>query len=257
MSRKGVDPKRVGRSARDSNPQALSGARFRGECNTILPALPNSSARRQRVTARPTLCGSRQVAWDSRFARSSRGFTLDRFAPTNLTARLEPPVLIRALYQNSRCFTAVPNRGARIRTGDLCDPNAALYRTEPRPGTNSGQSMYGRVELTSLRSVISRKCLPGHLPTHFCRSTRTYLVIFCEDHVGSNPIIILASCFQRREWDSNPRGVATNALAGRRHKPLGHPSKRRQEPPVIAPLGIEPRLSGTRIRRVANYTTGQ
>ena len=80
----------------------------------------------------------------------------------------------------------LPNRGARIRTGDLCDPNAALYRTEPRPGTNSGQSMYGRVELTSLRSVVSRKCLPGHLPTHFCRSTRTHLVIFCEDHVGSN-----------------------------------------------------------------------
>lgn len=26
------------------------------------------------------------------------------------------------------------NRGARIRTGDLCDPNAALYRTEPHPG---------------------------------------------------------------------------------------------------------------------------
>ncbi len=25
------------------------------------------------------------------------------------------------------------HRGARIRTGDLCDPNAALYRTEPRP----------------------------------------------------------------------------------------------------------------------------
>ena len=61
---------------------------------------------------------------------------------------------------------------------------------------------------------------------------------------------------QRREWDSNPRGVATNALAGRRHKPLGHPSKRRPQSPAIAPLGIEPRLSGTRIRRVANYTTG-
>jgi hypothetical protein len=30
----------------------------------------------------------------------------------------------------------LPNRGARIRTGDLCDPNAALYRTEPRPETN-------------------------------------------------------------------------------------------------------------------------
>ena len=32
------------RSARDSNPQALSGARFRGECNTILPALQNGFA---------------------------------------------------------------------------------------------------------------------------------------------------------------------------------------------------------------------
>ena len=31
------------RSARDSNPQALSGARFRGECNTILPALQDAS----------------------------------------------------------------------------------------------------------------------------------------------------------------------------------------------------------------------
>jgi hypothetical protein len=29
------------------------------------------------------------------------------------------------------------HRGARIRTGDLCDPNAALYRTEPRPVTLS------------------------------------------------------------------------------------------------------------------------
>ena len=142
------------------------------------------------------------------------------------------------------------------------------------------------------------------------RSTRTHSVIFCEDHVGSNPMTTLlrsfsggsgmdlasarssrrttprthstptpsldsnplcdllrrsrgfephdhtASFLQRREWDSNPRGVATNALAGRRHKPLGHPSKRRPPSPEIAPLGIEPRLSGTRIRRVANYTTG-
>ena len=97
---------------------------------------------------------------------------------------------------------------------------------------------------------------PGLIPHPLCRSTRTHFVIFCEDHVGSNPATLLASCFQRREWDSNPRGVATNALAGRRHKPLGHPSKRRPSSPEIAPLGIEPRLSGTRIRRVANYTTG-
>ena len=92
----------------------------------------------------------------------------------------------------------------------------------------------------------------GIIPLPICRSTRTHSVIFCEDHVGSNPIIILASCFQRREWDSNPRGVATNALAGRRHKPLGHPSLQQ-----VAPLGFEPRLSGTRIRRVASYTKGQ
>ena len=30
---------------------------------------------------------------------------------------------------------------------------------------------------------------------------------------------------KRREWDSNPRGASTNALAGRRLKPLGHPSQ--------------------------------
>ena len=35
-------------------------------------------------------------------------------------------------------FRRSTNRGARIRTGDLCDPNAALYRTEPRPGSYSG-----------------------------------------------------------------------------------------------------------------------
>ena len=34
---------------------------------------------------------------------------------------------------------------------------------------------------------------------------------------------------QRREWDSNPRGPETNALAGRRLKPLGHPSKAEQQ----------------------------
>ena len=57
------------------------------------------------------------------------------------------------------------------------------------------------------------------------------------------------------------RAFRPNALAGRRLKPLGHPSKdtpsspRRPRP--IAPLGLEPRLFGARIRRVASYTTGQ
>ena len=74
-----------------------------------------------------------------------------------------------------------------------------------------------------------------------------------EVHVGSNGPVShprvdnhLSGYFKRREWDSNPRGVATNALAGRRHKPLGHPSK--GDPLIahlqkVALLGIEPRLS--------------
>lgn len=43
------------------------------------------------------------------------------------------PSAIRAPDQLTR-FRGPYNRGARIRTGDLCDPNAALYRTEPHPG---------------------------------------------------------------------------------------------------------------------------
>jgi hypothetical protein len=39
---------------------------------------------------------------------------------------------------------------------------------------------------------------------------------------------------ERREWDSNPRGpFGPNALAGRRLKPLGHPSK--ADAPVSPP----------------------
>ena len=34
------------------------------------------------------------------------------------------------------------HRGARIRTGDLCDPNAALYRTEPRPVPSSALDIH-------------------------------------------------------------------------------------------------------------------
>jgi hypothetical protein len=45
--------------------------------------------------------------------------------------------------QSSAAFDGLTNRGARIRTGDLCDPNAALYRTEPRPGSYSGQKYCG------------------------------------------------------------------------------------------------------------------
>ena len=47
------------------------------------------------------------------------------------------PAAIRHQHLNGR-IRGQTNRGARIRTGDLCDPNAALYRTEPHPGTYSG-----------------------------------------------------------------------------------------------------------------------
>ena len=72
----------------------------------------------------------------------------------------------------------------------------------------------------------------------------------------------------RTEWLKTDGGsgirthadAKSNALAGRRLKPLGHPSKAETLPNVkhllIAPLGLEPRLSGARIRRVASYTTG-
>ena len=75
---------------------------------------------------------------------------------------------------NSRVRAAcavLKNRGARIRTGDLCDPNAALYRTEPRPGCSSCFHQTDGVGCASLRSV--------GLPP-----------------VGSNPLC--ASCFAAR-----------------------------------------------------------
>ena len=129
---------------------------------------------------------SRRVQYHSASAPNSKARLPEGRPGGSLRASSSNRVFESGRYQKTAASGGTTNRGARIRTGDLCDPNAALYRTEPRPGTNSGQSMYGRVELTSLRSVVSRKCLPGHLPTHFCRSTRTHLVIFCEDHVGSN-----------------------------------------------------------------------
>ena len=45
-------------------------------------------------------------------------------------ARIGATRIVRS--ETTTCETK--HRGARIRTGDLCDPNAALYRTEPHPG---------------------------------------------------------------------------------------------------------------------------
>ena len=99
---------------------------------------------------------SRRVQYHSASAPNSKARLPEGRPGGSLRASSSNSAFESGRYQKTAASGGTTNRGARIRTGDLCDPNAALYRTEPRPGTNSGQSMYGRVELTSLRSVVSR-----------------------------------------------------------------------------------------------------
>ncbi len=87
--------------------------------------------------------------WDARF----RGVCISRSAtapggvgrPPKTAMPGSPRRAVTSGRSHSRVLSrrgGISNRGARIRTGDLCDPNAALYRTEPRPGlpTSSSQS---------------------------------------------------------------------------------------------------------------------
>ena len=78
------------------------------------------------VALQPSILeGASRTGWDS----NPRGQMPTRFP----VVRLKPlghPSLIAGPREDRR---SVCSRGARIRTGDLCDPNAALYRTEPRP----------------------------------------------------------------------------------------------------------------------------
>src|SRR5688572_19585040 len=53
--------------------------------------------------------------------RTPKRFRAPHFECGALPVRTTPPVLHTS------------SRGARIRTGDLCVPNAALYQAEPRP----------------------------------------------------------------------------------------------------------------------------
>jgi hypothetical protein len=100
-----------------------------------------------RLEPRARTCGSHPGAnslWD--FDLPYRGARMDLAALDRLGG-LPPgtPSAILRLGSNLRfepgrvihtaAFAATNYRGARIRTGDLCVPNAALYRTEPRPGT--------------------------------------------------------------------------------------------------------------------------
>jgi hypothetical protein len=223
------------------------------------------------------------------------------------------------------------NRGARIRTGDLCDPNAALYRTEPRPegrtrisslfpllpvpATSSGRGgirpplprsgeakgsprgwmkrialspPWVRIPLLPVPATssgrggirthagfrphdfqscaLSRSATRPNIPLrpsrkgpqtkerHRLRAAARRAVqaerrrgwdstsaACCGEAVGnprsramrlarSPPWVRLpllpALTIQRRGWDSNPRVPKDNALAGRRFKPLSHPSRK-------------------------------
>lgn len=139
------------------------------------------------------------------------------------------------------------HRGARIRTGDLCDPNAALYRTEPRPEIELRtwwDSTSRRPASQGARSLVAPQLSPRRDPggsprvrnppqrTGWDSNPRglspTRFPIVRLKPLG-HPSLICRSrsgAEKRREWDSNPRGLSPNALAGRRLKPLGHPSRK-------------------------------
>ncbi len=53
---------------------------------------------------------------------------------------------------------------------------------------------------------------------------RNQMSLAATSHRIERPGTRVRDRYERREWDSNPRGLSPNALAGRRHKPLGHPS---------------------------------
>ena len=119
-----------------------------------------------------------------RHARSSRrNACRPRSRITALAPRLEPSVRTQAPYQTAPPSAASTNRGARIRTGDLCDPNAALYRTEPRPGSYSGQARQKRgCETRAPRARLGRAQLAR--PTHPWNANASH-----SRSVGSDPTL--------------------------------------------------------------------
>jgi hypothetical protein len=166
------------RSGRDSNPQVLSDARFRGECNSRSATAPTERARTlaqgHRIRARTT-SGARigHVSAGRVETAINRGAWMGSADPG-------PDQVVRSRGKI--------NRGARIRTGDLCDPNAALYRTEPHPGLlgylRSGR---GGIELRSLRdprssplrSESSPRCSPLRGLRGFEREAETTTSVQC------------------------------------------------------------------------------
>jgi hypothetical protein len=152
------------RSARDSNPQALSGARFRGECNTILPALQTAS--RGRGGSREThalrclvgrcgvgtaaacaavtigapgwSCGrDPRCAWVPRDPRSSRRVPSQRVSAGTLTA---PRLDLR--FSSGRCQTAAACAAVTIGAPGF-EPGTSATRTQRSTGLSHAPELSG------------------------------------------------------------------------------------------------------------------
>ena len=166
------------RSGRDSNPQVLSDARFRGECNSRSATAPTERAR--------TPAQGRGIR-----ARTTSGARIGHVSAGRVETAINRGAWMGSADpgpdQDVRSRGKI-NRGARIRTGDLCDPNAALYRTEPHPGLlgylRSGR---GGIELRSLRdprssplrSESSPRCSPLRGLRGFEREAETTTSVQC------------------------------------------------------------------------------
>ncbi len=114
----------------------------------------------------------------------------DRFAD-NQSGRPDVPVFskhfcrLKIRSQSVTTASRTINRGARIRTGDLCDPNAALYRTD-----GAMRRRLASHRISALRAPHS----VARLEPTLCSSSKiTWVRTDCKR--------------LRTGWDSNPRGL--------------------------------------------------
>lgn len=138
------------------------------------------------------------------------------------------------------------HRGARIRTGDLCDPNAALYRTEPRPANQT----------TPTPGAQTRTDGVGFEPTRVFSPTRFPIVRLKplghpsrnpDESGGTRPCSTLPGSIPTRSEPESGRGptvplptggswIRTEGERGwrrRRHRRSTHASPRRRRGPWV------------------------
>jgi hypothetical protein len=156
-----------------------------------------------------------------------------------------------------------PNRGARIRTGDLCDPNAALYRTEPRPGTTGYLAVLnGRrgMELAIARSSRSLRSLesnPPHVPLRaprgFEHEDLSYGRGGIRTHAGFRPhdfqscALSHSATRPKRLWDSQHDSFGGSGMELAALAPLASLRSLESNPlhvPLRGPCGFEPHDHG-------------